>query len=285
MREKFISVVVSSVVFLLLANSVRGQISITSGGFSYSQNFNTLTTNTTAQSWTDNTATTALDSPRVVGLSGWYAAAFASAGAATTNGNNNQIRGGNGSSSSGSFYSYGNDGSSDRALGTLPIDGITGTGAGALRLGVRFVNNSGGIITGFTFSYDGEQWRASSTNVNNNYTVGYSLFSAGQGTLANPYTSTLGTFDTPIDGLSVASALDGNASANRIAGLGDTISGIVFNPGDELWIRWSDANSTSLDQGIAIDNFAVTFAVPEPSSVALIGMGAGLLWYQIRRRK
>jgi hypothetical protein len=275
---------------VLLATAARAQVSITAGNLTYSQNFDSLTRSSTLEAWTDNTATTSTaDSPRVVGLAGWYAAAFASASAGTTNGYTPQIRAaGTTTSATGAFYSYGATGDSDRALGTLPTDGITGAGAGALRFGVRFVNNTAQTITGFTFSYDGEQWRnAAVTDVNNQFTVGYALFAPGAGTLANPYIATAADFNTPFDGTGTGGtsvALDGNAPANRVAGIGDTITGISLAPGDELWLRWSDANSSGLDQGIGIDNFSITFAVPEPSSAAVLALGALVLLRRGRRK-
>ena len=278
---------------LLLAHDSQGQISITGGGLSYSQDFDTLTRSTTAENWTDNTATTSLnDNPQLVGLVGWYAASFTSASATVINpGYTPQIRAGTGSSSTGSFYSFGANADSDRALGTLPSDSITANGAGALRLGVRFVNDTGLTITGFTFSYDGEQWRAGAVTpapVNNQFAFSYAVFGPGLGTLANStyIVDPTGNFNTPDDGVGDGSShtLDGNAPANRIAGIGDTITGLSVAPGDEIWLRWSDANSSSADMGIGIDNFSITFAVPEPSSAILLGLGLVCFLNHARRR-
>ena len=55
-----------------------------------------------------------------------------------------------------------------------------------------------------------------------------------------------------------ASALDGNAEANRVAGLGGTISGVTWNASDTLWVRWIEVNDTGSDHGLALDN--VTFS-------------------------
>ena len=235
--------------------------------------------------------------PRVVGLAGWYAAAFTSSTDSGTNGFQT-LRGSDGSRTAPAFYSFGTDGNSDRALGTLPNTG--GTVYGALRLGVRFVNNTGRVITGFTFSYDGEQWGAANISsapaLNNQFTFSYNVFGAGLGTLANSaYTGAYtddanGDFNTPHDGVAAtptgtSTALDGNAAGNRIAGIGDTIAGLSVAAGEEIWLRWSDAATANNAMAIGIDNFTVAFAVPEPTSVALVGMGASLIWCQLRRRK
>jgi hypothetical protein len=113
------------------------------------------------------------------------------------------------------------------------------------------------------------------------------LFAPGAGTLANPYTDANADFNTPQDGTGTSTgvALDGNNATNRIAGIGNTITGISLAPGSELWLRWSDANSSGQDMGIGIDNFAITFQVPEPSSVALLGLGLACFVARARNRK
>jgi hypothetical protein len=261
-----------------------GQIVLTGSAPTYSENFDTLTRSTTAETWTNNGATTsASDSPRVVGLVGWYTGSF---GTTTTT---PQIRAGTGSNTAGSFYSFGASAASDRALGTMPSD----TSASAsMRLGVRFVNNTGFTITGFNFSYDGEQWRKASlaSATNNQYVVAYSIFDAGTGSLQSAsYSANISSaeFNTPIDGGdSVSAALDGNDSVNRIAGLSGSISSTAITPGQELWIRWFDSNSSGADHGIAIDNFSVNFttAIPEPSTFAALA-GLGVIGLALCRRR
>jgi len=45
-------------------------------------------------------------------------------------------------------------------------------------------------------------------------------------------------------------------------------------PGDSLFIRWNDVNDAGNDAGVAIDNLTMTATVvPEPSCVALLGLG------------
>ena len=51
-------------------------------------------------------------------------------------------------------YNYGTTGSSDRAIGHLPT-----TGGGDRAVQVGFTNNSGAVISEFTLTYTGEQWR------------------------------------------------------------------------------------------------------------------------------
>jgi len=271
--------------------SAPAQLSITSSNLSYSQDFNTLTRSTTAENWTDNANTASVnDSPQLIGLVGWYVASYTNATFQSTT-YTPLIRAGTGSSTTGSFYSFGSSSDPDRALGTLPTDGITAGGSGSLRIAARFVNDTGETLNGFTFSYDGEQWRkaqiSTTGGVNNQYVVSYAIFDAGSGTLDNGlYSSSIAgaTFNTPVDGGdNVGAALNGNDPANRVAGLGATITNIEIAPGQEVWLRWFDANSSSADHGIAIDNFSIAFAVPEPSAAVLLGFGFMLLINRARR--
>ena len=87
------------------------------------------------------------DGPYLVGLLGWYTASYTNATYQSTT-YTPQILGSAGGASGGNFYSYGISGAADRALGTLPSDSTTGTGAGSIRIGARFVNNTGETITG-----------------------------------------------------------------------------------------------------------------------------------------
>src|SRR3954462_3981669 len=58
-----------------------------------------------------------------------------------------------GGSTTGDTYSYGNQGSTDRALGQLRSGTLIST------IGASFTNDTGAAITSLDISYDGEQWR------------------------------------------------------------------------------------------------------------------------------
>jgi len=272
---------------VLAAPLAEAQISITSGlGLTYSQDFNNLLRTTTGEVWVnDSDAVSANDSPRLIGLSGWYAGSF---GNTTTTPN---IRAGTGSSTTGSYYSFGSAAAEDRALGTMPTDA---SASASMRIGARFVNDTGEIISGFSFTYDGEQWRKAQLTApqNNQFVVAYGIFSAGAGSLgAAGFSASLAgaTFNTPVDGGdNVGSALDGNDGVNRVADLGETVSDLLVMPGEEIWLRWFDSNSSGADHGIGIDNFSINFntsPVPEPSAGALLGLGLAALISRIRTRK
>jgi PEP-CTERM motif len=252
----------------LTFTAANAQVSLTGVAPTYSQNFDTLTQSATPSDWTNNAV-----SDGTSGLLGWYA------DTTLTIPNPFQIVATlGGTTTTGQLKSYGSvAAASDRALGTLP-----GDTAGAMRLAVRFVNNTGLTINSFNLSYDGEEWRQSGeTAVNNTYTVSYQVFGAGLGGIGTGTYNTVSAlaFNTPLDGTGTGTglSLDGNDAANRVAGINSSVTGLAIAPGDELWVRWFDSNSGGVDHGIAIDNLTVSFtttAVPEPSTYAAL---AGLV--------
>lgn len=154
-----------------------------------------------------------------------------------------------GSATSGGNYNFGTNGGSDRALGSLAASS-TQRDAEA-----RFINASGSNIVSFAISYTGEQWRqggASATN--NDFVMQYSVTGTNFIAMGNQF-----NFNTPFD-VGAAGALDGNATTNRVTGIGGTYtpSAAVTNAGI-FYLRWADADNTSSDHGMAVDDLTVTF--------------------------
>ena len=66
--------------------------------------------------------------------------------------------------------------------------------------------------------------------------------------------------------------VDGNAPGNRTS-FSNFINGLDWDPGEDLWFRWTIFDNSAVSVGV--DNLSIT--IPEPSSAAILGLGAGLL--------
>ena len=126
-----------------------------SGG-SYSQNFDSLAAGGASNPWMDNST-----------LPGWYAARTSGGPAVTT------FRAGAGSDNTGALYSFGNLGSSERALGSV----ASGT-PGNFAYGVRFTNDTGVTQTNILISVTGEQWRNGGTTTPQTLAFSYRISSS-----------------------------------------------------------------------------------------------------------
>jgi uncharacterized protein len=205
----------------------------------YSQNFDVLASSGANIAWVNDST-----------ISGWYS-------------NQTTYDVGSGSSNAGALYSFGATGPSaiDRALGAVS-SGSTGT----IFYGVQLRNNTTSNITGLNIRYIGEQWRNSGTNaaqtVDFQYLVGATNIATGAWVDFNALDFTSPVFSA------TSAALDGNLAANRTV-LASTLS-VTVNPGQEIWLRWSDVDHSGADHGLAIDNFIVSpitassQPVPEP---------------------
>lgn len=155
---------------------------------------------------------------------------------------------GNGAASA--VLSYGADGSAERALGAL---------AGSSRVmafGVVLQNTSATPILELELTADVEQWRLGrSDGTSGTLTFAYAV-GAGTDIATGSFVRVpaLNAF-TPVTTGTVG-ALNGNAAANRT-----TITAriaLTWRPGEQLVLRWSDANDTGADHGLAIDNLTLT---------------------------
>ena len=266
MKQAFCGVALAA----CLVTATQAQV-LLSGG-TYSQNFDTLASSGSNISWADNST-----------VSGWYA------DRAGTNGPLTTYNAGTGSATTGSLYSFGSTSSSDRALGSL-ASGTTGN----MAYGVRLQNDTGNSRQDFTISYTGEQWRnnnnATAQSLQFSYLVSSSAITsadAANAPGAGGWTAFNGLdFSSLINTGTGGGALDGNAAANRTVFSGVVLTGVVLNPGDELFLRWFDVNDTGNDHGLGIDDLTVSSTVtpvPEPREFAAMA-GLGLLGFAVYRR-
>jgi hypothetical protein len=263
MNKKLI--VATSLAAFQITFQCLAQVVYSSNGSTYSQDFNSINSTT----WANNST-----------ITGW--SLFNKTPTAITS-----VVIDNGTGITRSFAIYGTTSAPDRALGTLTggtdYFGIPSAGTVAGYIAVGLLNSSGVTLGSFTVSYDGEQWR-NSNNLNRHslvmqYGVGASFTAVTTWTAAGSGFN----FTSPI-ATATAGALDGNAAANRRAGLGGTVQiGSSWADGSTLWLRWVVNNEVGNDHGLAIDNFSFV-AVPEPSEYAAMA-GAGLIGFAVWRRR
>ena len=222
-----------------------------------------MTAATQAQiSYTGGTYTQDFDSMGAAGTTtptGWFAGTGTGAAVVTTT-----VVAGTGSSGTGANNNFGVAGVNvvgERALGSLASASTQRDSE------VHFTNNLGFNITQFTIGYDGEQWRNGGSTVPNTLTLQLSTDGLTWTSLGSAF-----NFISPIN-TAVAGALDGNASANRVAGIGGTFTPTIpILNGSVFFLRWADPDDTGADAGIALDNFTFS-AIPEPSVYMLLGVG------------
>jgi hypothetical protein len=189
-----------------------------------------------------------------------------------------------GQHNSGKFYSYGTT-STERALGSVGNgnfggvnpDVTTGLAPGAVAgwIAVSFINNMGTALDQFTIHYDGEQWRDGGNDPPLSQTMEfeYGIGSTFDSVMTWHKPGASFNFVSPQNTI-VAGALDGNKDdmvmVNRTANIGGTVTGVGWDIGETLWLRWIERNDDSSDHGLAIDNFSFSVsAVPEPRAYLL----------------
>jgi hypothetical protein len=224
-----------------------GQFEISTATGSTSQNFDTLTTDSTANWLNDSTlADDPLNPPT---LPGWSLFTFANTPITT-------YRSGIGDSNTGSFYSFGVAGNGDRSLGGTASGGAyfgsPATGAVAGYIAFSATNTSSATLTGFTLGFDGEQWRNGGNTSAQTMVLEYGF---GATFTDVTWVAPGGNFDwsSPVVG-STASPVIGN-DAGLVANRGGSISGLDWTTGTTLWLRWTERNDAGNDHGLGIDKF------------------------------
>jgi len=229
---------------LTLASSAMGQSVSIVGGLPAVQDFNTLASNGTSD----------------VLPTGWF---FVESG---TNANTTYAAD-NGATNSGNTYSYGANGSGERALGGLLSGSVTPT------FGARLRNDTGSTVTELAIEYTGEQWRLGATSREDRLDFQYSLdaTSLTSGTWIDVNAL---DFVAPITAGALG-ALNGNDPTNRRL-VSAIITGLSLAPEATLWIRWADFNASGADDGLAIDDFSVGVPGDFPPQVlsSIPGQGA-----------
>lgn len=250
---------------LAFAAVSSAQLALNATG-TYLQNFNTLPTSGTIP-WVNNTT-----------LAGWYAQRTGTLDLVASTG----------SSTAGALYNFGSTGNSDRALGSL---GTTGTGNVAWA--VIFSNPSADPLTFGSFSFDGELWRRGATGKIDTLEFDYRIDPAPVTNLLTPsgWIAVNALDFTNPNTAGGAGALDGNNAANRLS-LSAPLN-LLLLPGQFVTFRWLDIDHPGTDNGLAIDNVSISYAItplppiaiPEPATYGLSGVGALLALALLRRKK
>lgn len=235
---------------ILMTNLVFAQVPMTTSG-SYSQDFNTLATSGTTNSWSDNST-----------IANWYSQR-------TGSGTNYAADAGN--ATGGNLYSYGTGTNTDRALGSI---GSGNAAAGHFAHGVLLRNTSGTTITDIKVSYTLEQWRNAAKTTSDTITFWYKTSSSAISVL-NPNSNATWT---KVAGLSLGSptntltsgALDGNATANKSSLANIAIPGLSLADNEFIILKWEDTNHLGNDHGLAIDDITISWTVGSSSTPTLL---------------
>lgn len=224
-----------TLIFLSSISVLKAQVTVTAPNQTYNQDFNTLDTS---------------GGVNVFNLAGWEIS-------------RETYRSSNGSTTNGDVYSFGENESTDRALGGIPSSSVS-----RVYIGASFKNTSGESLNEFNIQYKGEQWRRSDkklkdTNIAlpDTLVFEYSTNATGVNDASATWkkVSSL-NFISPIVRDTVV-VLDGNLAANSKSISGKFNTEFIKN--STIYIRWAYIRSTvgvsGSRDGLAVDDFAVTF--------------------------
>ena len=243
-KARYLGLKLTAIIFALLlfvSGQSWGQIGMTTTG-SQTQNFNTLATSGSSNTWTDNST-----------ITNWYS---------QRTGNGTTYTADAGSGTAGTLYSYGTGTNTERALGTI---GSGNAAAGSFAHGVLLRNTSGTVITDIKVTYTLEQWRKSGVTTAQDITFWYKISSTTISAL-NPnsngtWTQVTGlTLSSPIN-TSTAAALDGNAVANRVTASNVALPSLSLANNDYIMLKWEDPDHSGSDHGLSIDDVTISWTV------------------------
>jgi len=225
-------------VMSLFSSLLVSQVNMGASPTTYSQDFNTLIS-TGSGTWSDN-----------ITIGNWYA---------KRTGTGTSIAADTGSGNGGNLYSYGSSSATDRALGSL---GSGNAAAGHFAWGVLLKNTGVTPISEITISYYGEQWRKSGVIVPQVVSFYYKTSSSSitdvEPNVSSGWTAVSGlNFSSPIN-TTTGSALDGNASANRVS-ITSAISGLYLAVDSYILLKWDDPDHSGSDHGLAIDDVSISW--------------------------
>ena len=160
--------------------------------------------------------------------------------------------------------------------------GELGSGTvGTSHMALRLTNNTGVTLGQFTLAYTGEQWRDGGAAAPNAQTLSFAYAvttSAPTNIGALSTTSFAGlNFTSPVfTNTGTGAGVDGNANFTNLS---STVGGFTWNPGEDLWLRWSNPDDAGNDHGLAIDDLTISANVPAEVNSAQSGLASvGTTW-------
>jgi len=270
---------VFTAIVAVCAAPARAAILYSTPNANYLQNFDSLPSTPENVSlgaspigWTDDNAAPGVGNFSIVGFYLYHVTAQAEGGFS----GKQRMRIGAGTANTGAFMSNGVSGSTDRAFGSLASNTTAAVADGGVQyLGARLTNNTGVNLANFTLSYDGEQWRdgGAATPVAQQLVFEWKVAAANIQDTGFTAASGL-NFSSPVFVNTGAGAAVVGNTAGLVAKGPTTVNGIGWAPGTDLWLRWTDANDSGNDHGLAIDSLVFSANVPEPSSLCLFAVAA-----------
>ena len=222
--------------------------------FTYNQSFDALPTTGAATEITGTGALTNQGALVAISTTGaaWQATRLLGSGSTVV-----KLNVDTGSGNSGAMCSYGATASVNRSLGCI----ASGTTAPAF--GVGLTNTTGSVLGTVTINFKAQQWRspsnstATSLGVVNTLTFAYGLSSSG---VTNDKFLSAAAMTPDVNGNIVSNPTSGTTAAVGLVELSTntvTLTGLTWNNGDVLYLRWQDLNDAANDAGLAIDDLAI----------------------------
>lgn len=153
----------------------------------------------------------------------------------------------------GNTYSFGAVNSTERSLGSV--------GSGSVLVshyGAAWINKTGQTIKNVEVKFTGEMWRQGRPGRTSgpdtlHFSYATSAYSIDSGNYVDQPSL---SFYAPVTNGVLSTPMDGNLAANQTK-VTNVIANLSLAQNDTLWIRWSDYDSESFDDGLAIDSFAI----------------------------
>lgn len=153
----------------------------------------------------------------------------------------------------GNLYSYGDSASTERAFGSVGSGSVTHS-----HRGVAYINTTSTVIENVEVSFTGEMWRQGRPDRTTGPDTLHFSYAINANDIAQGAYQDLDllNFYSPVTNGTLSTPMNGNAIENKTDVLA-VIGNLSLQPMDTLWVRWTDFNSASFDDGLAIDDFSI----------------------------